>query len=250
MPEPDFGATKKWSKFRILFRAGCSKSSSATDLCSGSASAAFLTPPLSWWVRWVDHHHHHHQRHHHHHQHWCSRRHLDHVLSLSTSSGVERPLRSGLEPLEVSALRSCFSSSRDRSGWLSLSFSSPLPTSPPQFVWQCLKVDCPSVWVSEWSWQRLRRLWGLGGARLRSGHSIRQGQAHKPWWYKICWNKWPIYNVLTRALEQAMEQVTQAQEKAKEQKAALNKWISDRGLAWDQAFDKFERFQGLKMVMC
>ena len=90
-----------------------------------------------------------------------------------------------------------------------------------------------------------------GGARLRSGHSIRQGQAHKPWWNKICWNKWLIYNVLTRAsIEQAMEQVTQAQEKAKEQKAALNKWISDRGLAWDQAFDKFERFQGLKMVMC
>ena len=79
-----------------------------------------------------------------------------------------------------------------------------------------------------------------GGARLRSGHSIRQGQAHKPWWNKICWNKWPIYNVLTRAIEQAMEQVTQAQEKAEEQKAALNKWISDRGLPWGQAFDKFE----------
>ena len=49
----------------------------------------------------------------------------------------------------------------------------------------------------------------LGGARLRSGHSIRQGQAHKPWWNKICWNKWPIYNVLTRAIEEAREQVTQ-----------------------------------------
>ena len=120
----------------------------------------------------------HHQQHHchHHHQRHCHC-HLDHVLSFSTSSGVERPLRSGLEPLEVSALRSCFSSSRDLSGWLSLSFSSPLPTSPTQFVWQCLKVDCPSVWVSEWSWQRLRRLWGLGGrqAQIRSFHQTGAG---------------------------------------------------------------------------
>ena len=48
---------------------GCNKSSSATDLCSGSASAAFSTPPLSWLVRWVDHHHHHHYHRHHHHRH-------------------------------------------------------------------------------------------------------------------------------------------------------------------------------------
>ena len=110
-----------------------------------------------------------------------------------------------------------------------------------------------------------------GGARPRSGHSIRQGQAHKPWWYKICWNKWPIYNALTRALEQAMEQVTQAQEKVdrfpaslacgasglgtltkekvKEQKAVLNKWI--RWFHWIrgyleskcQVYHNFDQFE-------